>query len=161
MLHTKFTSNEATRWGLSQARETSSQYVQLYNGKNSTDHLRYLLTLSDIISVAHSWLVATPGGFVNGLQGTPAEGLIEFKNPHSYHDLTLIDAVQNKTVTFFSCTPNGLIALKHSDKYYCQLQVAMYCTEMKWCDFVVSTCQDVHIEWVYMMKFSAIPSCRH
>jgi len=47
-----------------------------------------------------------------------------------------------------SCTSNRILALKKSNKYYYQLQVAMHCTGKKWCDFVARTCEDIHIEYV-------------
>jgi len=147
MLYSKFNGNEATRWGLSQEKATASQYLKLKQ-QNGSPAISINTECGLVISVSHPWLAATPDGFVNDPQGTPAQGLVEFKNPHSCRHLTLIDAVQNKKLTFLSCHSTGVLALKHSDKYYYQLQVAMYCTNKKWCDFVVRTSVDIHVERV-------------
>ncbi|XP_065902388.1 uncharacterized protein [Dysidea avara] len=147
MLYTKFSGNEATCWGLSQERATASHYMQ-WKQQHGSPEISVDTDCGLVISVAHPWLAATPDGFVNDPQVTPAKGLVEFKNPHSCRDLTMMDAVQSKKLTFLSCTPSGILAIKRSDKYYYQLQVAMHCTGMKWCDFVVRTCRDVHVERV-------------
>ena len=43
-------------------------------------------------------------------------------------------------------TLTGLIYLRTSHNYYYQVQATMLCTQRKWCDFVVCTKNDIHIE---------------
>ena len=117
MLYSKFNGNEATRWGLSQEKATASQYLKLKQ-QNGSPAISINTECGLVISVSHPWLAATPDGFVNDPQGTPAKGLVEFKNLHSYCHLSLIGAVQSKKLIFLSCNSTSVLALKHSDKYY-------------------------------------------
>lgn len=43
---------------------------------------------------------------------------------------------------------DGQLNLKKSHNYYYQVQTAMFCTERKWCDFVVRTTIDLHVEMI-------------
>ena len=44
---------------------------------------------------------------------------------------------------------DGTYNLKQNHDYHFQLQCQMYCDEKEWCDFVVSTENDLHIERVF------------
>ena len=71
-----------------------------------------------------------------------------------------MDAVQSKNISFLSCTEDGVLALKHLEKFYYQLQVAIHCTGRKLCDFVVRTCQDISMEHIeYNETFCNFFSC--
>ena len=43
---------------------------------------------------------------------------------------------------------DGRLTLSHSHPYYYQIQAAMFCTKRTWCDFVVRTNKDLHIQRV-------------
>ena len=43
---------------------------------------------------------------------------------------------------------NGRVQLKCTHSYYCQVQVAMLCTNTQWCDFLLQTTIDFHCERV-------------
>ena len=70
---------------------------------------------------------------------------MEFKNPHSYKESNIDDAITSKMCTCLY-HHDGRRSLKQSHNYYYQIQFAMLCTEAKWCDFHLRTKVDVHIE---------------
>ena len=41
---------------------------------------------------------------------------------------------------------DGTLTLKHTHAYYYQIHAAMFCTGRKWCDFVLRTSVDIHVE---------------
>ena len=43
---------------------------------------------------------------------------------------------------------SGTLTLKESDTYYNQVKIAMFCTNRKWCDLVVRTKVDLHVEHI-------------
>ena len=43
---------------------------------------------------------------------------------------------------------DGSLMLKRTHNYYYQAQAAMFCTGCQWCDFVVRTSVDLHVERV-------------
>ena len=90
------------------------------------------------------WLAATPDGLVSDPQATPQQGLVEFKNPYSFQNMLLRDAIDGKKCT---CLVNngGDLSLKHSHQYFHQVQFAMFCTKTKWCDFFICA-KDFHGE---------------
>ena len=59
--------------------------------------------------------------------------------------MKIIDAIKTKKNTCLSIT-NDKLSLKRTHNYFYQVQTAMLCTETKWCDFVVKTTVDIHIE---------------
>ena len=83
MINTKFTGNEATRWGLSQENNSATQYTQ-WKQQHGSPEISVDTECGLVISVSHPWLAATPDGFVSDSLGVPTEGLVEFKNPHSF-----------------------------------------------------------------------------
>ena len=44
---------------------------------------------------------------------------------------------------------NGSLHLKHTHNYFYQVQATMYCTGRKWCDFVLKTKSDIHVERIF------------
>jgi len=67
----------------------------------------------------------------------PPKGLVEFKNPYSYRDSLLQEAIDSKK---YHCLTSieGHFSLKCSHEYYHQVQFAMLCTGWTWCDFFIS-----------------------
>ena len=61
-------------------------------------------------------------------------------------DLSLTEAAQSKQFFLSTDGDSGQLHLKMSHSYYYQIQAAMFCTQRKWCDFVVRTSVDLHIE---------------
>ena len=144
MLYSKLNGNQATRWGLTQEKASAEIYVQWKQQQGSVD-ISVNNECGLVVPTAYPWIAATPDGFVHDSQALPPLGLVEFKNPYSCRHQYLLQAIQSKKLTYLSDS-SGTLTLKESDTYYYQVQVAMFCTNRKWCDFVVLTRVDLHVE---------------
>ena len=146
LLHSKFHGNHATAWGISQEEATANENIQ-WKANNGSPGVVVNTECGLMKSSAHPWLAATPDGFVTDPHSDPSEGLVEFKNPHSCKATKLIDIIKTKN-TCLSII-NGKLSLKRTHNYFYQIQTAMLCTETKWCDFVVRTTVDLHVERIF------------
>ena len=81
-------------------------------------------------------LGATPDGKIYDPSENPPFGLIELKCP-------LVDSVNQ-----CQCLKknNGILQLKSSHQYYYQIMGQMALSGLRWCDFIVWTPNDMHIE---------------
>ena len=146
LLYSTFRGNSATRWGLQQEEHSVSIYTTwLHNRGSPTPTVDTKCGL--VVCTAHPWLAATPDGWVSDPAASPSQGLIELKNPYSYRDLAVSDAVVNKKCDCLTIN-NGSVELKRTHSYYYQIQIAMFCTRTKWCDFFLRTTVDFHCERV-------------
>ena len=162
LLCTSFRGNSSTAWGLSQEEASSHQYLKWLWEERQSHTATVTINCGLIVSPTYPWLAATPDGWVEDPTATPTRGIVEFKNPHSYKDNSINDAITEKKCTCF-CIVNGKISLKQSHDYYHQIQFAMFCTKTKWCDFHLRTMVDAHFERVHLnieYCFSRIPSLR-
>ena len=100
-----------------------------------------------IVCTDHPWLAATPDGWVSDPEALPSDGLVEFKNPHSYKELAVRDAIASKKCDCLEIK-SGQVQLKHTHSYYYQVQMAIHCTNTQWYDFLLRTTVDFHCEWV-------------
>lgn len=100
-----------------------------------------------VISTDNPWLAASPDNRVYDPKATPSDGLAEFKNPFSARNMKLSEACEKKTFCLQKVTQDSY-KLKDNHDYYFQMQCQMYCDNKEWCDFVVNTEQDLHIERV-------------
>ena len=75
-----------------------------------------------------------------------------------------------QTATFCLEDTQNKYTLKHRHDYYYQIQCQLYCVDCDWCDLVVKTEQDIHIERIYrdkkwwelnLEKFILIHFCRN
>ena len=57
-----------------------------------------------------------------------------------------------QTATFCLEDTQNKYTLKHRHDYYYQIQCQLYCVDCDWCDLVVKTEQDIHIERIYRDK---------
>ena len=134
LLYSSFKGNRATSWGLLQEEDTEKQYQQFM--KQGCKDFSISGDCGLMVSTQHPWLAATPDGFVYDPDGTPQNGLVEYKNPHACRNSTIEEAITSKQIKFLTLN-NGVLALKCPHQYYYQVQTAMLCTKTKWCDFVV------------------------
>ena len=144
LLYNQFRGNAATNWGKEQEPITQEKYVQHMRQQGNTQ-----LTVQPsglVIHPVHSWLAASPDGLVNDPCVQNPFGLVEYKNPYSHRDSTLQTAAQTKDFCLKANPQNGELTLKTTHDYYHQIQIAMYCAEKSWCDFVVSTNVSLHVE---------------
>ena len=143
LLYNSFKGNAATRYGLAQERVSSIKYLEWLTDSGSVG-AAINRHCGLIISPTHPWLAATPDAWVKDPSASPPQGLVEFKNPFSYKDLLLREAVDCKQ---FSCLEKveGSLSLKRSHEYFHQIQFAMFCTGRKWCDIFIRA-KDSHCE---------------
>ena len=78
-------------------------------------------------------------------------GLVEYKNPYSVRDKSIDEACRCKNFCLQKKENNDEIqyTLKKRHDYYYQVQCQMYCNEREWCDFVLCTENDIHVERIY------------
>ena len=96
LLYSTFQGNKATAWGLSQEEASSVHYMEWLQEQSPAATVTINCGL--VISPAYPWLAATPDGWVEDPQATPTRGIVEFKNPHSYKDSSIDDAITQKSV---------------------------------------------------------------
>ena len=146
VLYSTFRGNLATEWGKLQEPATCEAYIE---AKRSTSPGISVKSSGLVIHPEHHWLAASPDGLVTDPTAPDPTGIVEFKNPYKHREIPLSNAASEaKDFCLTICTKNSSLRLKHSHQYYYQIQAAMYCTRMKWCDFVVRTNVDLHVERV-------------
>lgn len=146
LLYSSFRGNEATRYGSLKEPETLQQYLthQQRNG-----HLDLKVEACGLfVSLSNPWLAASPDGCVLDPSNPDHPlGLLEMKNPFQMRDKTISEACANSS--FCLEERNNKFNLKHKHNYYYQIQCQLYCTNREWCDFVLRTNKDFHIERIY------------
>lgn len=85
------------------------------------------------------WLGAYPDGLIFDPSESCCFGLIEMKCPNVKN---YIDCPYLKMVS-------GQLKLKKTHAYYLQVQGQLLITGMNWCDFVVSSQEDMHVQRIY------------
>ncbi|PFX34305.1 hypothetical protein AWC38_SpisGene888 [Stylophora pistillata] len=73
------------------------------------------------------------------------KGAVEIKCPYKHKDVCLSEASMVDR-TFCLEQKNGILSLKKSHQYYYQVQAQLYICDVDYCDFVVWTPKDIHIE---------------
>ena len=73
MLYSKFTGNQATRWGLSQEKASAEQYVQWKQQQGSAG-ISVNTECGLVVPTAYPWIAANPDGFVHDPQVLPPLG---------------------------------------------------------------------------------------
>ena len=101
------------------------------------------------ISEHNSWLAATPDGKVqDSSDKSHPSGLVEIKNPFSVRDKNLSEACKISSFCL-EINKQNQRQLKRRHDYYFQIQCQLYCVDKQWCDFVVRTNTDMHVECIY------------
>lgn len=86
------------------------------------------------VSLQNPFLAASPDRILN------KEFCVEVQCPYSAKD----SFISPETVDYLYLNPeNGLISLKKDHNYYYQVEGQMYCTDLKWCYFIVYTLKDI------------------
>ena len=81
-----------------------------------------------------------------------SSGLLEIKCPKILKKLkpTEIYRLSKQHLSYFCCTLEGdTLKLKRSHEYYVQIQTEMAITERCWCDFMIWTPLDFHVERIF------------
>lgn len=150
ILYNKFRGNQATMYGTKMEETARQQYVtnQCQNGHVGLETNRIGL----VISVDNPWLAASPDDTVHDPNAAQSLGVAEYKNPYAARDLTLHEACKKfKNFCLERQEKNGQVTykLKRRHDYYYQTQCQMYCCKVEWCDFVVRTNKDFHVERIH------------
>jgi len=118
LLYSTFQGNSATRWGLQQEEYSVGVYTSWLHERGSLSPT-FNSNCGLMVCTAHPWLAATPDGWVTDPEAVTSEGLVEFKNPYSYKDLAVSNAININKCDCLVIT-NGRVQL-HS--YYCQVNI--------------------------------------
>ncbi len=130
ILYSTFRGNDATRYGVANEGKTRQ---------------------GRFVSIDEPWLAASPDGVIVNCKDSNIVGLLEVKCPFSAKSKT-ISEVACKSATFFLESADESCQLKHRHNYYFQIQCQLFCVNCEWCDLVVKTEMDVHIERIYRDK---------
>ena len=142
LLYSSFRGNTATQWGHIQEPLTKEAYL-LEKRRISPDIV--VIDSGFVVHRHHRWLGASPNGLVDDPISADPEGIMEYKNPYSIRLLALEDAA-SQGIDFLP-SPKGCIPpIDTTHMYFYQVQATMFCTAGKWCDFVVRTTVDLHVE---------------
>ena len=149
LLYSGFRGNEATRYGMANEEKARQDYIT-YRGRNGHPDLN-VDEYGLFVSLIDPWLAASPDGIVyDPRDSAHILGVVEIKCPFSMRGKMLAEACQ--TATFCLEDTQNKYTLKHRHDYYYQIQCQLYCVDCDWCDLVVKTEQDIHIERIYRDK---------
>jgi hypothetical protein len=137
-------SSSAILWGKTHEASAFQQY-------QATLPEMFVLQESGIHVSQNGFLAASPDGMVMSSETTAkCCGIIEIKCPYSVRDISVAEACKQKGKGFFcELNPNDEIHLKRTHYYYYQIQGSMAIVGVEWCDFIVWTTRDMHIERIY------------
>ena len=107
---------------------------------NSHPNLRTLAT-GLVVSHRAPWLGASPDDRVSDPNHMIPDGLAEYKNPYSAKEFTIPEACE-KLPSF--CLEKD--TTNHTPMASYRLKKRHNCDQRQWCDFVVNTEKDIHIE---------------
>ena len=149
LLYSTFRGNEATRYGQEMEEQTRKDY-EVHQQQNGHGGLK-TQPVGLVINSDNPWLAATPDNRVYDPSETPTAGLAEYKNPFASRDITLSEACTKSTFCLKMNEKEGEVKfqLKRQHNYFYQVQCQLYCCDLEWCDFVVRTEKDIHIERIY------------
>ena len=147
ILYSKFKGNKATMYGIEMEAEARNDYIRYQHSNGhpglSTEHVGL------VISLENPWMAASPDDRVHDPSVNSHYGLAEYKNPYSVKNMTLSQACQSsKTFCLQVNENNGITSytLKRKHDYYFQIQCQLYCENRDWCDFVLRTNKELHVE---------------
>ena len=135
------------KWGNDCEPVAVASYIEIKCRQRSNVHVSECgLFLHPVYKI----LGATPDRLVNDPNSLPSEGLLEVKCPWKHCHCTVKDACMDPS---FCCELQcGIPCLKSSHVYYYQIQGQLAITRQSWCDFVVYTTQDLHVERIFFNR---------
>lgn len=129
----------AVRHGLEEEKPALKRYLAKYPNKYTECGL--------FVHNDYQFLAGSPDGFIND------DGLIEIKCPYS---------LKGKIIHFekLNYIDNKTGRLKRDHNYYFQVQGLLEITNREWCDFVVYTGADIHVQKIYRDKLFFLNNVR-
>ena len=143
LLYSNFRGTAATRWGTFQEPVARSLYQERHRSQSPN---LTITTTGLVIDPVNPWLAASPDNLVHDPSMDNPNGIVEYKNPYSARDMSLMEAAEQTKDFCLKKGEDGRLTLNHSHPYYYQIQATMFCTKRTWCDFVVRTNKDLYIE---------------
>ena len=133
------------QWGKDKEVKAIQEYYKLKrkHGKN----VDICASCGFVVNLKFPWLGASPDFLVFDSTEATSLGIGEVKCPFSKKNLSIDDACNDKN--FFLEKLNGKVTLKKSNNYFYQIQGCMATLDVTWCDFVVFTNIDLHVERIY------------
>lgn len=98
------------------------------------------------INPDYPYIGATPDGIINC--DCCSDGIIEIKCPYINKDSTITEISQKKS-SYLISDEAGNICLDMNHDYYYQIQTQLLCSSASYCDFIVWTNNDFHVERIY------------
>lgn len=146
--HTQFWAPQ-TAWG----KEHEETARQAYAAASASIHLNFQCATAGLhISVEKPFLAATPDGLVTC--SCCGEGVLEVKCPYNGRNGTVKELALSKSACV-SLT-GGKLRLRTDHSYYYQVQLQMFVTQRKYCDFVLWTVREfVMLRVYYDSEFSS------
>lgn len=130
-------SSDATDWGHLKEPVARKKYES-----EMSDHVDFQCTASGLhICPKYPFLAASPDGMISCK--CCGKGALEIHCP--YKKERIADVASAKQC-ILKKGPNGDLQLNRDSQYFYQVQVQMLTTGLSYCDFVVWTAQDCHIE---------------
>ena len=149
LLYSTFRGNEATRYGMEMEGIAQQEYA---THQQQSGHSGLVVEKCGLfVSPENPWLAASPDGVVHDpCDASQPLGLVEIKNPHSARHMTLREACDSSIFCLECQERDGQVMyrLKRRHDYY-QIQCQLYCVDREWCDFILRTDKDLHIERIY------------
>ena len=136
-------STSAIQWGKDNEPVASQQYSDTYLRKQG-----WTVKECGIFISSHGFLAASPDGLVCSEDGTPV-GTLEVKCPHTSRSMLVADACKKTTFCSEVDSLTTKINLKKTHNYYFQVQGQLACLNLPWCDFVIWTQVDIHVERIH------------
>ncbi len=146
LLYNSFKGNAATHYGISNEDDTREKYIT-YMKQHGHSNLS-VEKCGLFVSTENPWLAGTPDGLVHDPDSTQPLGLLEIKNPYSVREMMISEAVE-KPSFYLEKKEDNIYKLKPRHNYYYQVQCQLYCANRLWCDFVINTEKDMHVERIH------------
>lgn len=149
LLYSRFKGNIATQYGR-QREESSRQKYIAYQHTHGHPNLSTQAT-GLVVSPHAPWLGASPDDRVLDPDSAIPHGLAEYKNPYTAREFSISEACEKLTSFYLEkiTTDPVTYKLKKRHNYHFQVQCQLFCDEKEWCDFVVNTEVDIHVERIY------------
>ena len=146
LLYNRFKGNIATQYGRRREENSRQKYI-MYQQSHGHPNLRTQAT-GLIVSYHSPWLGASPDDKVLDPDSAIPSGLAEYKNPYTAREFSIPEACK-KLPSFCLEKHASSYRLKKRHNYHFQVQCQLFCDHKEWCDFVVNTEKDIHVERIY------------
>ena len=134
-------SSAALLWGRDHESQAREEYAQTLEKGWSVRETGLRVSSAE----GKGYMGASPDGLV--CYDGQVRGCVEIKCPYSARDKSVVDAC---SMPQFYCNKdeNDKITLKRRHNYYYQIQGQLAILNLEWCDFVIWTNVDLHVERV-------------